>query len=307
MILLAGILSETPMALVRRELDALDVPYLVFHQRRFAETEIDFEVNGGWVTGRLRSGEREVRLEDIRAVYNRIMDYRDLPELRGEPPGSPLQLRCRTVHEAFTRWAEISPGRIVNRSTPMGSNGSKPYQTQLIREQGFLIPETLITNDPDLVLDFRARHGRVVYKSISAVRSIVQTLEDRDLPRLHLIRWCPTQFQQFVPGINVRVHVVGDEVFPTAIETAATDYRYAGRQVGEAADLRPVELSDRLAGRVVALARALGLDFAGVDLKITPDDEVYCFEVNPSPAFSYYEEHAGQPIARAVARYLAGA
>jgi hypothetical protein len=28
--------------------------------------------------------------------------------------------------------------------------------------------------------------------------------------------------------------------------------------------------------------------------------------VNPSPAFSYYEEGAGQPIARALAAYLAG-
>jgi hypothetical protein len=42
-------------------------------------------------------------------------------------------------------------------------------------------------------------------------------------------------------------------------------------------------------------------------LKVTPDDEVYCFEVNPSPAFSYYEGNTGQPISRAVARHLAGA
>jgi hypothetical protein len=30
-------------------------------------------------------------------------------------------------------------------------------------------------------------------------------------------------------------------------------------------------------------------------------------EANPCPAYSYYEAHTGQPIARAVARYLAGA
>ena len=42
----------------------------------------------------------------------------------------------------------------------------------------------------------------------------------------------------------------------------------------------------------------------GIDLKITPDDEVYCFEVNPSPAFSYYESNTGQPISAAIARAL---
>jgi hypothetical protein len=31
---------------------------------------------------------------------------------------------------------------------------------------------------------------------------------------------------------------------------------------------------------------------------------VYCFEVNPSPAYSYYESHTGQPISAALARYL---
>ena len=43
----------------------------------------------------------------------------------------------------------------------------------------------------------------------------------------------------------------------------------------------------------------------GIDLKITPEDDVYCFEVNPCPAFSYYEANADQPISAAVARYLA--
>jgi glutathione synthase/RimK-type ligase-like ATP-grasp enzyme len=56
----------------------------------------------------------------------------------------------------------------------------------------------------------------------------------------------------------------------------------------------------------VKLSAGLGLAFAGIDLKVTQDKRVYCFEVNPSPAFSYYEANTGQPIARAVAAYLAG-
>ena len=35
----------------------------------------------------------------------------------------------------------------------------------------------------------------------------------------------------------------------------------------------------------------------GDKLEITPDGNVYCFEVDPSPAFSDYEESSGQPIA----------
>jgi glutathione synthase/RimK-type ligase-like ATP-grasp enzyme len=102
----------------------------------------------------------------------------------------------------------------------------------------------------------------------------------------------------------VRVHVVGGEAFATRIDSDVTDYRYATRMGGEAR-LSAVELPDATAERCVALAAGLGLEFVGIDLKITPDGEAYCFEVNPCPAFSYYEANTGQPIARAVARRLA--
>jgi hypothetical protein len=303
-ILLCGIPSERPLAMVAEELDALGAPYAWFNQRRFAEAAIDFEVSGGEVGGALRLGGRVERLEAIAAVYTRLMDDRLLPELRDEPEPSPLRDRCRAVHEALGRWLEVAPARVVNRARPMGSNFSKPYQAQLIQAQGFQVPETLITNVPERVVEFLERHGRVVYKSISGVRSIVRTLAPEDLERLDRIRWCPTQFQRFVPGLDVRVHTVGGQTFATAAHSDSTDYRYAGD--GEASRLEAIELDDELAGRCLRLAAALGLAFAGIDLKVAPGGEVYCFEVNPSPAFSYYELNTGQPIARAVAAHLAG-
>ena len=304
MILLCGIPSETPLRLVQQRLDDANASYVMFNQRNFESCEIAFEVSHGCISGRLRLGPESYRLEDFTAVYTRLMDDRCLPELADQPEGSPLRVYCRGFHDALTRWMELAPALVVNRAIPMGSNGSKPYQSQLIRAEGFLVPETLVTSNPDAVREFREKHGRVIYKSASAVRSIVQTLEDADLDRLSHIRWCPTQFQAFVEGTNVRVHVVGERVYPTAVSTGATDYRYAYRQLGEAAELREVKLSDELAGRCVSLARRLGLTFAGVDLKVTPDDQVYCFEVNPSPAFSYYEANTGQCISEGLAQAL---
>lgn len=305
MILLCGIPTESPLAMVREELDELGLPYVEFNQRNFRLMEMEFEVAVASITGRIRVDNRDHRLEDIQGVYTRLMDDQLVPELKHEPAHSPERQYSRALHETLTRWCEIMPGRVLNRTGPMGSNSSKPYQAQLIRQQGFSVPETIVTNNPDLVLKFHAEHKRTVYKSISGVRSIVQTLEEKDLARLDRIRWCPTQFQEFVEGTNVRVHVVGSEVFATSITTEATDYRYAHR-AGKEAVLEPIDLSAELAEKCVNLAYALDLGFAGIDLKITPAHEAYCFEVNPSPAFTYYQSHTGQNIARAVARYLGG-
>jgi glutathione synthase/RimK-type ligase-like ATP-grasp enzyme len=292
--------------MVRKALDGLGERYLLLNQRQFSIMSMTLEIAGGRSMGHLQVNSDSYPLEKFTAVFTRLMDYRFLPELKDQPESSPQRQLCRNLLDTLNRWAEVAPARVVNRAAPMGSNFSKPFQAQLIRRFGFEVPETLITNDPELVKVFRARHQRIIYKSISGVRSIVQTFNDGDMDRLESIRWCPTQFQAFIDGTNVRVHTVGQKVFATAISTDATDYRYAHRQGGNPAELKAVELSDDLAEMCVKLSAGLGLALAGIDLKITKDNRVYCFQVNPSPAFSYYEANTGQPIALAVAGYLAG-
>lgn len=307
MILVCGIPTESPLRMVITRLEAMHAEFVLLNQRDTPQCDLWYEIDKGEISGELSICGRRYDLRDFTAVYPRLMDDRLLPELADEPADSPLRARCRAFHDTLMRWMEIAPACVMNRCAPMATNSSKPYQAQLIRRFGFCVPATLITSDPDAVRAFRKEHGRIIYKSISAVRSIVKELEDKDEDRLELIRWCPTQFQAYAEGVNVRVHTIGREVFATAIKSDATDYRYAGRDGGEPAGLHAVELSEDLTERCLQLAASLGLEFAGIDLKIAPDGSVYCFEVNPSPAFSYYEGMTGQPISAAVARRLATA
>jgi hypothetical protein len=315
MILLCGIPTEAPLALVAAALDDMEAPYVLFNQRNFADTSLEFRVQNGQVTGRLVIQGQEYPLESFGGIYNRLMDDQSLPEVRDLPVEHPERVNCRRLHDALLHWMEICPGRLINRMAAMASNSSKPYQMQLIRQCGFAIPETLITNDPELVRKFSYQHGNVIYKSASGVRSIVAPLGLVEFARLERIRWCPTMFQKQVMGENLRVHVIGERVFATRIQTGAVDYRYAGRR-GSRAELQAVDIDDELAKRCIALARSLGLAFAGIDLMLTDEPvndtgdaglnggRVYCFEVNPNPGFSYFEVHTGQPIAETVAHYL---
>lgn len=304
MILLCGIPSETPVAMIAQRLSQLNIPHGIFNQRNFDHSDVSFELAAGRITGWIHLEGNPYRLETVTGVYTRLMDFRQLPELHHEPATSVRYQHCHRLHDTLAQWYEIAPIRVVNRSAPMASNASKPYQAQLIQRCGFSIPETLITNDPALVHDFCSCHPKVIYKSISGIRSIVQMMQAEDLNRLDRIRWCPTQFQVFVEGINIRVHTVDQAVFATAIDTSATDYRYASQQGGRT-QLKAIDIADDLAQRCIQLGQSLGLPFAGIDLKITPEGEVFCFEVNPSPGFSYYESQTGQPISSAVAQYLA--
>ena len=305
MILLGGIPSESPMALLTEALDQHDMPYRFFDQRRCAECAMTLSVTSDGVDGALTLGDETLDLRDITGIYMRLMDDRILPELDGQPEGSAARRHARALHDTIYRSIEVADGRVVNRSDPQGSNSSKPYQAQLISSFGLRVPETLITNDPAEALAFRRAHGSIIYKSMSGIRSIVRAMDDKDEARLSDIGWCPVQFQALVPGNDVRVHVIGAQHFATEIASDVVDYRYA-RQSGGSATLRAIELSADLAATCVALTAGLDLAFAGIDLRIGPDGVVTCFEVNPSPAYSYYQANAGQPIATSLARYLAG-
>jgi glutathione synthase/RimK-type ligase-like ATP-grasp enzyme len=306
-ILLCGIRSEPPLAMVATELKGIGAEFAWFDQRQALKTRLDVHLSSGRVTGRLRTPEAELDLESVSAVYIRTMDDRLLPELEAFPPDAPERIRSRTLHDRLLAWLNVSPALVVNRSEAQASNAAKPYQLQLIADAGFAVPETLITNDRAKTIAFRDRHRLVVYKSMSGERSIVSPLTDLDLGRIDRLRLCPVQFQEWVPGPDVRVHVVGGETFAACVRTSATDYRYPARSGTPPPQVTRYELPAGLAKRSVALAQSLGLEFAGVDLRIPPNGEPVCLEVNPSPAFSYYEMAAGLPIAAALARHLVGA
>ncbi|MBS0155131.1 MAG: hypothetical protein JSS38_11085 [Nitrospira sp.] len=193
---------------------------------------------------------------------------------------------------------------VVNRLGGGMSNNSKVYQALMVRQCGLLTPPTLVTNDPEAARHFYEDcQGEVIYKSLSGIRSIVQRLEPEQFVRLSLLRNGPAQFQSFIPGENVRVHTVGDQLFATRIHSKAVDYRYASRE-GSKIEMEATTLPPAIAESCMKIARELDLLLTGIDLKVTPDGDYYCFEINPCPGFLYYEQNTYQPISTALVDLL---
>ena len=308
MILFAGIPTETPIALAIESAERLGIPYLVLNQRRSSFCDLQIQICEGAFGGQLWLDEKLWPLEEIDGIYARTVESGLLPEHqpRGRVTPDPRQLaRSAFLGDLLNDWMEIAPGRVINRPGAMASNLSKPYQAQLIVAHGFATPPTLVTNEPDDIRAFHKSHGRIVYKSISSIRSIVREWHPWEQKELEKVRFLPTQFQALIPGGNIRVHVVGGAVFATSIASEAVDYRYASRD-GLDTDLSATTLPPEVEEKCRRLTAALGLGFAGIDLKRTPDGEWYCFEVNTSPGYSYYQQQTGQPIADALVAYLAG-
>ena len=306
MILLTGIPSEPPLHLAIDAAEQAGIPYVLFSQREAHFSEMAVSLRQDKLDGILRVQETDYRLSDFSGVYVRLMDHRYLPENQAHGPLSADRDQVEKsfiLHEMLFNWLEIAECRVMNRASDMGSNMSKTFQAQFITQVGFRRPITLVTNDQQEVQHFVTEHEHVVYKSLSSVRSIVQTLDNVKMKDLNNVRYLPTQFQTYVPGTNIRVHVVGDALFATEIKSQAVDYRYASREDLEV-DMVSTTLPPHIEARCFDLSRLLRLPLCGIDLKLTPDGDYYCFEVNPSPGYSYFQQNTDQNIAAAIVNYL---
>lgn len=297
MITLLGYGDDPALRLVVEQARALGVEHVLVDQRSAPDLRVATRADGT-LDATVEAGGARTLLHEATGAYARL--------LAPVPDTDPRALqRGHVLVELLLGWLDVAPCRVVSRPSAMHSNASKPFQAQRIVAAGFTVPATLVTDDPADVRVFAATHERVVYKSVSGVRSIVRVLDAAGIARLDHVRLLPTQFQAYVPGTDVRVHVIGREVFATEVGSDAVDYRYAHRD-GLIAELSATVLPDEVAQRCVALAAALGLAFAGIDLRRTPDGDWVCFEVNPMPGYSFYEQSTGQPIAEALVRHLAG-
>lgn len=303
--MLWGLSGDPPFDSVRRHLAAWNVPLVAVDQRTVRRTQFDLNTHGA-ITGRVTVCGEPTDLDDIGALYVRPYDVRQvLSESRDTAQGTEDEATALMLGYKLYAWAEITDARVVNRPSAASSNCSKPHQAELIRRSGFDTPDTIVTTSPDRVREFVAQHEQVIYKSVSDARSMVTRIDESQLSDIDDVVHCPTQFQSYVAGTDWRVHVVGDDVFACEIHCAADDYRCA-EQNGAPLDIHAAALPAAVAARCHALATDLNLTLAGIDLRRTSDDAWYCFEVNPSPAFTYYEEAAGQPIGESLARLLSG-
>lgn len=292
MVVLWGVPEDQPLGRVSAYLRHWRTPTLFINQRHL----LDYQ----WDSHQIVHQQKQFSTQAVTGIYLRSNDFRELDEMQ---PHRSRWAEAEAFELRLWDWIEQSHTvRVLNKAAAMASNASKPFQAELIKQAGFLTPRTLITTSPAAVEEFWLEHQTIIYKSISGVRSIVSKLNDKHRQRLDFVRNCPTQFQEYVAGTDYRVHVLHDKVFACRIESRHDDYRYAKDTL-----MHDIQLPTHVAERCVRLSQQLGLTFSGIDLRRTPDGRWYCFEVNPSPGYTYFERATGQRIAFEVACFLAEA
>ena len=120
------------------------------------------------------------------------------------------------------------------------------------------------------------------------------------------IGWKPFLLQEFVhtsKGKDVRINVVGGEVFCAILRHNPNDFRSNITGGGTGTEYAPTKAQAQLA---IDACHALGLDFAGVDVLFGEGDQPILCEVNSNPHFKSTLDCTGKDMSVAIVRYIKG-
>ena len=168
----------------------------------------------------------------------------------------------------------------LNRPSATRATNNKLMQFEILRAGGFQLPLTRVlqgfpTSGP------LAEHTQLVAKNVSegGWRSATEFSPARVIGRDDAAESWPTLWQRPIVGpLELRCYVIGDSVTAVALERDpdVLDVREAngGRPVGAI-----VPISDTWSENLLAMTKALGLDYAVVDA-IPAGGELHVLEVN---------------------------
>jgi RimK family alpha-L-glutamate ligase len=195
---------------------------------------------------------------------------------------------------------------VINSPRAIERTVDKLWTSALLEQAGLPVPETVVCEHPeDALAAFRAL-GDVIVKplfgsmGLGMVRVSDEEMAFRVFRTLETIRGV-YYLQRAIAhdGCDVRAFVVGDRVVG-AIERRAPGWRTNIARGGRARAITPngpwVELALRA-------ARAVGADYAGVDLLPAADGTVYVVEVNGIPGWRGLQQATSSDIAAAIVEH----
>lgn len=219
---------------------------------------------------------------------------------------------------------------------------NKIKQLRLAKELGLLIPKTLITNDPNQVINFYKTTNRVIFKPVSASQITLRTfnkgaynslnpvekdlyncgkeisknylytkeLTDEIMESISSVKWSPAIFQERInKQSDIRVTFINNMFFSCEIlsqirDDTSTDFRFMN--VSGLLPHKLIDLPSIIENKLKLLMNKLGLIFGCIDLVLDENGNFIFLEVNPSGQWLWIEQITGAPISKCLAKTLCG-
>lgn len=206
-------------------------------------------------------------------------------------------------------WLEDRGVPVMNSPRAIERCVDKFYTSALLYEAGLATPETIVCERTEDALAAVRELGDVIIKPLfgsmghGMVRVSDPEIAFRVVRALDMAR-AVFYVQRVVDhdGCDIRAFVVGDRVV-AAMERRSRDGGWR-TNISLGGEARAIELSPAMSELALRAARAVGADYAGVDLLPARDGTVHVLEVNGIPGWSGVQTTTSTDIAGAIIDHL---
>jgi glutathione synthase/RimK-type ligase-like ATP-grasp enzyme len=305
---------------VIEELDRRAVPVFRFHPEEFGETcSISMEITDGRIDGEIRNAHQQVAFHDICAAWYRRSRalFASLPSLNVLHGDLDNFVRVQSSVTLTALFASL-PTLWVGQPFKLRRAEVKSLQLAHAARAGLATPATLISNDPQRVAAFVEGLG----DTDCAVKPSIATRVDGDegsrlplttiLPRGHdldSVALAPSIFQPYIEkAFELRCVVMGEKIFTAKLDSQAhestrKDWR-GGAVEEEDVDYEVFDLPEHVQAGLHRLMRSFEINFASIDMIVTPEGEFVFLDLNPNGQWLWLEEELGLPLVAGMADLL---
>lgn len=183
----------------------------------------------------------------------------------------------------------------------------KPYQLSILQQVNCKLPATLVSNNPEAAEQFIDTHGACIIKPAAGGSLTLSANELMEANALENLREAPAIIQQRIYGDDLRIIVIDGQISSVAaVNVPADSIDFRGEPVYQtgAVTYTAATLPHEVHQQCIEATQALGLRFAGIDIKRTDNGDYYFLECNSSPIYLDVERKLGHPITQQLGEAL---
>ena len=300
---------------VIRELHRRGVPVFRFHPMDLPHAcSVSIEIQHGRIEGEIRNAYHRVALSDICGAWFRRSrnSYSGPVNATSEKLTDYVKAQNNATLDALfhglrTLW--VSHPYVLRRAE------IKALQLAAASKAGLTTPNTLISNDPararafvDALGDKQCAIKPQLALGVTDERGYhlpLTAILPPSYPLEALAAQAHTIFQPYIDkAAELRCVVIGERIFTARInsqayESTRIDWRAAGHREQDI-----FSLPDQVKASIHRLMDSFEINFASIDMILTPDGEFVFLELNPNGQWLWLEIELGLPLTAAMADLL---
>jgi len=295
------------------ELHKRNVSVFRFHPEDFPQAcSISIEIQNGSIEGEIATRHRTVAFKDICAAWYRrpegpfassananSLDLNDYVRAQS-------RATLNTLYEALETFWVCQPSKLRRADI-------KALQLAEASKAGLQTPQTLISNHPARAAAFVDSLGNAdcAIKTLTLLgvgdQQNFRFPLTTTLPKGHSlgsVALAPTVFQPYIHKVaELRCVVIGEEIFTAKINSQANESTRKDWRAGTC-QYEPFSLPEQVQAAIHRLMGSFGINFASLDMILTPEGEFVFLELNPNGQWYWLEVELGLPLVQSLADLL---